>query len=384
MLLSTWYALAIGSLGALHPLLATSLHREGIDDSTVAVLLMAFPLGVLVAGPLFGAIADRTGKLGSLLRWTAVGSGIAAVALAAAHGPVAVAVALAALALLRAPLFPLVDALVVDLLGREQHNYGKIRAWGSVAFIVMVQIAGAWIHTTPAAPRILAAICLAGCGALVFLLPSPPPDAAAALRIRLGDAGQLGLGGLWVLATLIGLSTAMYDFLFVVHFESLGGSPQLAAAAIGLGVALEVALMATSGVWLGRIGPKRTILIAALAGALRWTVTAFAEDPLLAAAIQVLHGVSFGAFWVAAIALIAERAPPLHRAGATGALLATSAGLGPLLAMAAASQLLPRFGTRSLFVVAALVALIAATLVWPILSHSATPRTGKGLGDVER
>ncbi len=366
-LLSLWYALAIGSLGALHPLLASSLHREGLAGDTVAMLLMAFPLGVLVAGPVFGAVADRTGKLGSLLRWTAVGSGVAAVALALAHGPVAVAVALGALALLRAPLFPLVDALVVDLLGPQQRDYGKIRAWGSVSFIVMVQIAGAWIASDGAAPRILAGLCLAGCGALVFVLPAPPPDAAAALRVRFDGTSQLRLGGLWVLATLIGFSTAMYDFLFVVHFESLGGTPQLAAAAIGVGVALEVALMASSGLWLGRIGPRRTILIAAAAGTLRWTVTAVATEPMLAAAVQVLHGVSFGAFWVAAIALIAERAPPMRRAGATGALLATSAGLGPLLAMAAASQLLPRFGSRSIFVVAAAVALVAAILARPML-----------------
>lgn len=382
--MSTWYGLAIGSLGALHPLLASSLHREGLDDATVALLLMAFPLGVLIAGPVFGAIADRSGKLAALLRTTAVGAGIAAVALAASHGPLAVALSLGALALLRAPLFPLVDALVVDLLGSQQRDYGKIRAWGSVAFIVMVQVAGAWIHETAAAPRILAGLCLAGCGVLVFLLPAPPPDAAAALRVRFDQAGQLGLGGLWLLATLIGLSTAMYDFLFVVHFESLGGSPRLAAAAIGVGVALEVAIMATSAWWLGRLGPQRTILFAAVAGALRWTVTAWATEPWLAASIQVLHGVSFGAFWVAAIALVAERAPPLRRAGATGALLATSAGLGPLLAMAAASQLLPRFGSRSLFVVAAAIACVAAMLVRPIL----TDRQPRGVGidrrDVER
>ena len=245
--LAIWYALAIGSLGALHPLLASSLLRSGLDASVVPLLLTAFPLGTLLAGPTLGRLADRSGRLDLLLRIAAVLSALAAVAFALELPPVGLVVALAALALFRAPLFPLVDALVVDLLAAERRRYGALRAWGSVAFIALVQIAGAWLIMEPRAPRILAAACLCGCALLAFALPPPPADAAAALRAL--PRRDSNLSSLWLVSTLIGCATAMYDFLFVVHIESIGGDARMAGVAIGAGVALEVAVMATSPRW---------------------------------------------------------------------------------------------------------------------------------------
>ncbi len=369
--LAVWYALAIGSLGALHPLLASSLLRSGLDAAVVPLLLTAFPLGTLLAGPTLGRLADRSGRLDLLLRTTAVLSALAAAAFALELPPAGLVVALGALALFRAPLFPLVDALVVDLLGAERRRYGALRAWGSVAFIALVQIAGAWLVVEPRAPRILAAGCLAGCALLAFALPPPPADAAAALRVLPSRDGG-NLSSLWLVATLIGCATAMYDFLFVVHIESIGGDARMAGVAIGAGVALEVAVMATSPRWLPRLRPTRGIQLAAAAGVARWILSAALENPVQVAAVQVLHGLSFGVFWVSAIALIGERTPARMRASATGALLATSAGVGPLLAMVLASGLLPRYGTRSLFIVAAFCGAGALIVASRRLSLSAT------------
>jgi PPP family 3-phenylpropionic acid transporter len=58
-----------------------------------------------------------------------------------------------------------------------------------------------------------------------------------------------------------------------------------------------------------RIGPGRSMALAAGAGVVRWTVAAFTTSPELLACIQPLHGLTFALFHLAAIRLIVTIAP---------------------------------------------------------------------------
>lgn len=351
--------LAIGSLGSLHPFLALALGREGMAPATISALLALFPAGLLASGPLFAALTERSGRTGPWLRAAAILAAVSAAAMALAPGPVVLAVALGAFALLRAPLYPLVDALVLGALGARRDRYGQLRLWGSLAFIVAVQVVGAAVERWPRAPQATTAALMAGCALLAFSMPEPPAEAAAALRARAGLLRDPSLRVLWPVATLLGLATSMYDFFFAVHLEALGGAAGLAAVAMGGGVALEVAVMAVAPALVGRFGAVALIGFAAAVGVVRWVATAMLREPVWVAALQSLHGLSFGLFWVAAMAFVGERAPPGRRTAATALLMATNAGAGPLTAMPLAAWVLPTFGTEALFVVSAVASVLA-------------------------
>ena len=95
-----------------------------------------------------------------------------------------------------------------------------------------------------------------------------------------------------------------------------------------------------------------------IASALRWVGNAVLRAPAPLIALQALHGMTFGMFWSAGIAMVAATVPPKLRAtgqallvmainvgGAIGNLavgrLYDSAGPGTLFAIAAAGELLP-------------------------------------------
>lgn len=368
-----WYVLAIGSLGTLHPFLAVALGAEGMSPGLVAGLLALFPVGLLASGPLFAALVERSGRTGPWLRAAATGAALSAAAMALVGGPVATAIALGLFALLRAPLFPLVDSLVLGALGRHRHRYGRLRLWGSLAFIVAVQVVGAALTTVARAPQWATAALMVGCALLARSLPEPPAEAAAALRAGSGLWREPALAVLWPVATLMGLGTSMYDFLFAVHLGSLGGGASLAAVAMGSGVAVEVAVMAVAPALVGRFGALPLIIVAAWVGVVRWVATATLDSAPLVAAVQSLHGLSFGLFWVAAVSFVGENAPPGRRTAATAMLLATNAGLGPLLAMPLAGAMMEAYGTKPLFWSSAACFVVAAG--WAIL--------GRRRGDVE-
>lgn len=57
---------------------------------------------------------------------------------------------------------------------------------------------------------------------------------------------------------------------------------------------------------LKRIGHERTLLLAAFFYALRWGIQWLFPVPAVMVGIQVLHGLSFGLFYVAAVEYVAE------------------------------------------------------------------------------
>jgi PPP family 3-phenylpropionic acid transporter len=114
--------------------------------------------------------------------------------------------------------------------------------------------------------------------------------------------------------------------LLTIHFGDLGIDPVYAGAAFFLGVAAEVAMM-----WNYRHVERRLSLYPLMGltfalTSLRWFVMARVEDGPTLAAIQVLHGFTFGAFYVSVISYLDETVPPALRA--TGRALFTSVSIG--------------------------------------------------------
>ena len=85
----------------------------------------------------------------------------------------------------------------------------------------------------------------------------------------------------------------------------------------------------------------------------RWLAIAGLRAPGALIALQALHGMTFGMFWSAAIALIAATVPASLRA--TGqALLVMSINLGGALGNAITGRVYDAYGSRLLFVLAAI------------------------------
>jgi PPP family 3-phenylpropionic acid transporter len=96
-----------------------------------------------------------------------------------------------------------------------------------------------------------------------------------------------------------------------------------------------------------------TLLAAAFAVSIaRWLAIAAVKSPGALVALQTLHGMTFGMFWSAAIALIAATVPASLRA--TGqALLVMSLNLGGAIGNAISGRVYDAHGSRLLFLLAA-------------------------------
>lgn len=344
-----WYGLSIGSIGALHPFLAVLLEKVGASERQFSSILAIFPIGFLIAGPLWAYWADRVGQPKRLLKMTLLLSVVGATWMLFSNHWLMMVPGIAILAVSRAPCVTLVDVLVTRSSADGAHRYGWARLWGSVGFIGAVYLTGWLSDAWWRAPLLGNAILLSAAMVVVFWLPtvesparSKPVNPLQLLKIR-------PLVSLYVIAILHIAAVSAYDHFYALHAGRLGLSSRWIGTAVALGVAMEVTVMAL-GPWLiKRLGARLLILIAVTTSIFRWWVTGVSDTHWVLVVTQSMHGLSFGAFWIGGVAWTVRYAPLELRNTAQSLFVASGWGVGSILSLASAALLLDDVGTGGFF-----------------------------------
>ena len=375
-LLSAWYVLAIGSVGAFHPYLAVILDRRGASGTELALCLALFPAGLLLCGPLWGLRTDRSARPQRVIGVALTAAAAGALGMLVPGSWVVLVPAMALLAMTRSPAVAVGDVLVVRLLGGGRTGeaaYGAVRSWGSVAFIGIVFAVGWLMDRWLVAPLVVHAALLLGLAALTWRLPAPAPEqrAAAGPSTSVGAVLRSPLLGLYVVSVLHIGANSLYDNLFAHHVTGLGLGARVAGVAIALGVAVEVVVLFRGRWLLERFEPRVLLAIAVLAGIPRWWLTGTTGSPTVLVLTQSLHGLTFGFWWLGGIAHVLRMAPEGLRSTAQAAFVASGFGLGNLIALGIASYALPTWGSARLFTGLTVVSMLAALLLpWALSRRS--------------
>ena len=356
-------------LGAQLPYWPLWLEARGLTGGELGVLLAAAAWVKVASNPLAGYLADASGRPRLVISTLMVLGALGFLGFGLAQG----FWALLALQILTAACFqallPLGESRTLAAVRSHGLDYGRSRLWGSVTFVAGVLAIGGGLDLLPveSLPWLLAAGL--GLGLLAAsALPDLPGDrkrpARGALKRLLSD-GRL----LWFLlaAALVQASHAAYYAFSAIAWRAAGHGTFTIGWLWTEGVLAEILFFALSGRVLARISFRNLILLAAAGGVLRWTVTATTTALPALAAVQLLHAATFAAAHLAAVHVIAARAP--GGLAATGQSLYASVSGGVLMGamMLAVGPLYDSLGLRSFFVMAA-VSGLALVLI------SAAPR----------
>jgi len=319
----------------LSPFLPAVLVARGAAPEEIGALLAAAMVVRLTAAPLAGILADRLGTPREVLSALLSAGGILALGYGAAAGFGALLLVSVLHAAATGPAGPLPDALAVPAAGapgRAGFGYGLVRGAGAAAFIAASAAAGLLVARagTPAAVLAPHAALFALAAAAALLLPRPDrlevPSAAPAGRI-LPLLALPAFRRLLLAAGLISGSHAVHAGFATIRWQEAGLDPATIGLLWSLAVGAEVAVFLLAGPWLlARLGPAGVTALAAAAGALRWGVmatTAWLPAMLL---VQPLHGLTFAAQHLAAMAILGRDVPP-HLA-ATAQTVYASLGTG--------------------------------------------------------
>lgn len=362
-------------VGLQTPFLPLWLDARGLSVTEISIA-GALPLFVrIVATPLVAYIADRSGdhrRMVVILAW----SGLACTVLLSQSFHVWPIILLTMLMMLTtSSIMPLTETLAMRAVRAHGLDYGRMRLWGSISFIVATLIGGASIERWSGSAviwLIIGAIATTALAALALPRPDgPAPSVAGAPsrpRISRADVAELVTSPLFLLflaaAGMVQAAHAVFYVYGVLHWRGLGLSAMWTGALWAIAVIAEIALFARSGAVLKMLSPLGLIALGALAAIVRWIAMAF--DPPLAALIvlQVLHALTFGATHIGTVHFIAQNVPA-ERAGTAQALQASvTAGIAMGGATLLAGQLYGPFGAKAYLAMAVLGAMgLAAALM---------------------
>lgn len=323
------YATQFFAFGVMLPFLPVVLAERGLDAAEVGIVLAAGSAVRLVAGPLGGWSADALGAPRLVLALAGAVAALSCLGFLLAAGLVAMLATHALLSAAMAPIVPLADAMTLAAQRRERFDYGRVRAWGSIAFILAALAGGqavARLGTEGAVWLIIAGLSATAVAAL--LLPAGPRPAVGG---RIGLAAFVAplripaFNWLLLVAALIHGSHAFYYAFGTLHWQAAGLGAGLIGALWATGVVAEIVLFLWGKAWVARLGPVALSLIAAVCGVIRWGATTLTTDPWLLFPLQILHAGTFGAQHLAAMQVLGRIVPP-HMAGTAQTV---HAALGP-------------------------------------------------------
>ncbi len=339
-------------LGSLVPFLALVLRERGVDGIVLTAALGALPLSRLIFGPIWSILADRFQAPTRMVRLGAGLSALGAVLLWLVPSGWWVVAAMLVLSIGRAPAGPVLDGLTLKTLG-DKAQYGRVRRWGSVGFMVGVLGVGWLVDHTAYGPLEVVAVVSIAFWAVAVVMPSADAiervEILPALKALLDDRFIR-----WMIpAAALHFAPHVGNTSFIaVHIDGLGHAASWTGIAIAGGVTLEVLLMGWSATIMPRVGVERLLLLSMALAIPRWILMTVLTSPLAIAAVNTVHGITFGMFWIAAVALVGDRAPARVATSAQGLLALAVGGVGSSLGVMGASWLVTTWSTTVMYQVA--------------------------------
>lgn len=262
--LGTYYFAYFTYVGAFVPYFSLWLAAQGYGAQQIALVLAMPQVARIFAPTLWGWLADHSGRQREVVIFSAfvVAAGFAS--LFVVRGAAATALVLFLVAALSAGAMPLVEAITLAALKGRPGNYGPIRLWGSISFILAVLGTGAWLDRAGAGQvlPIVSALALLVCAA-AFGVPAGVKHEADRGGERILDVlGRADVLALFAAGMCMAVAHgALYAF-YSIYLESAGYSKSAIGALWTLGVLAEVAVF----LWLPQLMRRfslRALLIAA-------------------------------------------------------------------------------------------------------------------------
>lgn len=354
--LSLFYGGYFGAVGVILPFWPLWLAGRGIGADEIGLVVGAGLLARVVSGPVAAHIADGGGDVRRLILGLAVGALVVFALFPLTAGLWPVVGLWLLFGCFWSPIMSLGESITLSCVRTAHVDYGRVRLWGSVTFIVVSAASGRLLAgNEPALIHALILGLVAATVAVSLLLPKTPSQARVPGKLPLGQVlGNRRFLAMLAAGALLQCSHAVYYAFGSIHWAAAGHSE----AAIGWlwaeGVIAETLLFMVSARFIDRLGPGRMFALAGLAGVIRWPVLALSTDLGALIAVQALHALTFGSAHLAAVTFIRQQLPPALSATGISVYASGVNGISMGFFMLLSGQLYARYQGPSYFAMAAM------------------------------
>ncbi|MGM7051669.1 3-phenylpropionate MFS transporter [Escherichia fergusonii] len=300
------------SYGIFLPFWSVWLEGLGLTPETIGLLLgtglVARFLGSLLIAP---RVSDPS-RLIPALRVLALLTLVFALAFWAGTHVAWLMVVMIGFNLFFSPLVPLTDALANTWQKQIPLDYGRVRLWGSIAFVIGSALTGKLVSMYDY--RVILALLTLGVASMLLgmmLRPAIQPQGVSRHQESTGWSSWLALISqnwrfLVCVCLLQGAHAAYYGFS-AIYWQSAGYSASAVGYLWSLGVVAEVIIFALSNKLFRRFSARDLLLLSTVCGLIRWGMMGWTTALPWLIVAQILHCGTFTVCHLAGMRYIAAR-----------------------------------------------------------------------------
>lgn len=358
------------SIGAAHSFAGIWFASKGFSADQIGVINAAPIIAMLAFNLLVGRIADRASDWRQVIIVGAVASGLLSTGLFLVNGYWGILVFWSLTGIAQALVIPVADAAAIRITRRRGSDYGTIRAWTTVGYLLVTFSAGylvAWYGIEIFLPLFVGLALLRGL--VSFGLPKfraskdEPSIQKGAVKLR-------EIMRPWFLLPLFGFALLNATHMILNVFLGLLWQQQGIPANI-IGILLTVGALSEAAMFFGfkrfatRFSARNLILIAAIVSIGRWIAMSFSPGIEALFFLQLLHSITFALGFLGVMNFVANWTSE-DIAAETQSFLAVIQQATAIAAYLVFGGLATTWGAQAYWVSAAL-ALASAILVWSSL-----------------
>ncbi len=392
--LSLLWAFGLGGLGFFLPFYTLYLtENAGLSGTEAGIVVGLLPLMGMVMQPIWGQLADRTGRRNRVVAVICFGAALSYALLARQQSFVGFAATTALLAVFLTSFGSMTMSASIAALDEDgSHRLGRVRVWGTLAYgivVVTFPLCLAALTGVGVVPGIassgssepvlgwmfVGASAFAAVGGVAAL--AVPRTHATRVRAHAGEWVQLVREPKLLRALIFGflaymsMQGPMHMFPLLVRSHG-GGVDTIAYMWIWM-LALEIPLVFALGRSVELLGKRGIVAIGIGASAIRWLVSGLTGDMTVLTVVQILHGVTVWGVMMGMPVYIDALVPNRLRSTGQAAFGFVGAGLGAVASNFTSGWLVDVGGPGAPAIAGGVLGIVALLLV-PVLLPRLTSR----------
>ncbi|MCI0749469.1 MAG: MFS transporter [Nevskiales bacterium] len=358
--LSSFYFFYYATVGAFLPYWSPYLEARGFTAAQIGVAYALMGLTRSFMPVVWGWWADVSGYRITLVRWAVLGSLAMFLGIPFASSTTAIVILMVGYALFWHALLPQFEVVALNHLVHSGGDYGRVRVWGSVGFVVAVLGLGPVLDAVGILPlpwlvgAIFAAMAMASWAVSeVPANPSVPVQASSMVQVLKRPA----VLALLFACLLSQLSFAPYYSFFTLFLERHDYTRGMAGVLWALAVIAEIGLFLVMGRLIAGLGARRLLLLVLAATTARWALTPLLVDFLPGLILlQLSHALTFGAYHSVAVYYVQQLFPDSMQGRGLALYNAAAYGIGGAIGSLASGYIWQHVSPEATFMAAAVSA----------------------------
>lgn len=352
------------------------LRYKGLSGTEIGWVLAIGPFASLFSQPFWGYMSDKYKTVKTMIIICMIGFLLTGIVFFQLNTVGMILAVGAVFYFFNFPVGALGDSLGQRRADELGISFGSIRMWGSIGFAVSSLVIGEVLNQVGIKYIMWPYLTF---GLLALFVAFRLQDVKTTEDpIQIEDVKKLLQSKAFLFFLLfvlfIAASHRANDSFIGLYISELGGSERLVGIAWFIGVISEALVFALAFFWFRKYPTLIFIIIGGFIYSFRWLVYAAISDPMIILAFQVLHGLTFGVFYLAAMAYVSKIIP--KNLQSTGHLLfyMVMFGVAGIIGSLAGGWLLENFNGTILYTAMGTSAFIGSGLF--ILYYLAAKKAG--------